>query len=237
MRHRTVSKSTETDSEDEREEFAYILEVLRQQLLGASTHFYIFEQLWPTEKVVDIINRYKGFFQPTRAAHLDSLIIKVSDILSNNASAPSFYRVLNMIGRNPKLAPGINVPELKQGIRKHKKTLKAVKDYRNKRVAHWITSIKDEEVDKPLVLDTKRMLGDLGAIFNRISASHSNSEWVFKYAQQGDTLTLLEALNKRLAEDQRLIDYWQNRINQQDEGQDCAVRKRERETKWSLGGE
>ena len=215
LKHEGVEmrSKTETNLKDEQEEFEYVFEILRQQLLDASSHFYIFEQLWPTEKVVDIINRHKGFFQPTRAAHLDSLIIKVSDIVSNKATAPSFYRILKMIGRNSNLAPDINVREVKQRIRKHKKTLEAIKDYRNKRVAHWITSVENEEVDKPLLLDTKRMLKELEDIFNEISVSHSKNEWSFRYSQQGDTISLLRALKEKLDQDHKLIEQLKNKIN------------------------
>jgi len=215
-----VNKSTETNLKDEQKEFEYVLEILRKQLLSANTHFYIFEQLWPTEKVVDIINRYIGFFQPTRVAHLDSLSIKISDIVSNKATAPSFYRILNMIGRNSNLASDINVRAIKQRLRKHKRTSEAIKDFRDKRAAHWDTSV--EKLDKPVLLGrTKRMLKEMEAIFNQISASHSSKVWSFKYSQQGDTINLLEALRKRLAEDKKLIDYLQNKINRENEGLNC----------------
>lgn len=148
------------------------------------------------------------------------MTIKVSDILSTKANAPSFYRILNMIGRNPNLAPDINVREMKKRLRKHKEALGAIEDYRDKRVAHWDTSV--EKLDKPVLFGrTKRMLNELEAIFNEISASHSNNEWAFSYSQQGDTIRLLEALRKRLAEDEKLIEYWQNKISHENEGLNC----------------
>ena len=217
-----VNKSTGINPKDEREEFGYILEVLRKQLLSVSTCIYIYEQLFPTEKVVDIINRYKGFFRPTRDALIDSLVIRVSTILSSQPTAPSFYCVLNMIGKNPCLAPSIDVHEIKKRLRKHMKTLKAIEDFRNKRVAHWDTSVEDEEVGKPLLLNTKRMLEELEAIFNEISTSHSNNEWSFRYGQQGDTISLLDALKWKQAYDKKLIEYWQSKIDHESEGQNCC---------------
>jgi hypothetical protein len=190
----------------EKEEFEYVLEIFRQQLLDASSHLYIFEQLWPTEKIVDVINRYKGFFQPTRAAHLERLIIKVSDIVSNKADAPSLYRILKMVGVNSRIAPDINVHDVKQRIKKHKKTLETIKDYRNKRVAHWITSAENAEVNKPFLLATKRMLKELGDIFNEISASHSGKIWSLKYSQQGDVIALIDGLKRLRAEDKERIE-------------------------------
>ena len=205
-----ASVTEETNLKDKQEEFEYVFEILRKLLLDASSHFYIFEQTWPTEKVVEIISYYKGFFVPTRAAHLDRLINKVSEIRSNKPAAPSFYRILNMIGSNPNLAPDIDVHEIKKRLRKHKKVLDAIKDYRDKRAAHWDTSVEGEEVGKPLLMDTKRMLEELEAIFNKISASHSNNVWSFIYAQHRDTTRLLDALKEKRAQDKKLIEQWKN---------------------------
>ena len=204
-----VNKSMGTNLKDEQEEFEDVFEILRKQLLNASVNFYIWEQLFPTEKVIDIINRYIGFFQPTREAHLDGLIIKVSEILSSGRNAASLYRILNMIGRNPNLAPSINVRELKKRLRNHRKVVEAIKDYRNRRVAHWDTASVKERVApeyggikklwKPVFFgETKEMLAELQAIYNRISASHLKEIYAFRYGQQGDTISLLEALKNKI---------------------------------------
>jgi len=200
-----MATEREKEVRNEKEEFEYVLEILRQQLLDANCHFYIWEQLWPTEKVVDMINRYKGFFQPSRAAHLESLVIKVSNIVSNEADAPSFYRILKMVGINSKLAPDINVREVKKRIQRHKKTLEAIKNFRNTRVAHWDTSI--EKLEKPVLFgDTKGMLKELADIFNEISASHSKNEWSFRYSEQGDVISLLDGLQRLMIEDKKRIE-------------------------------
>ncbi len=211
-----MASETETKLKNEQEDFEIFFEMLRKQLLNASVNFYIWEQLFPTEKVVDIINQYIGFFQPTREAHLDGLIIKVSEILSNRPNAASFYGILNMLGRNPKLAPDVNVREIKKRLRNHKKVVEAIKDYRNKRVAHWdTTSVKERVVpeygsikrlSKPVFFgETKEMLTELQAIWNKISASHLREIHAFRYGQQGDTVSLLEALKKKRAQDRKRI--------------------------------
>jgi len=155
-----MASESETRIKNEQEEFENIFAILQRQLLAASVQFYIWEQLWPTEKVVSTINQYKGFFRPTRDAHNDRFINKVSDVMSNNPNAPSFYRILNMIGRNSKLAADISVREVKKRLRKHKKVLEAIKDLRNKRVDHWDTSV--EGLSKHVLYgDAKKMLEDL----------------------------------------------------------------------------
>ena len=204
-----MASGAETKLKDEQEEFENGFEILQKQLLAANVHLYIWEQLYPTEKVVGTINQYIGFFQPTRAAHLDGLILKVSDVLSNKPNAPSFYRILKMIGINSSLAPDINGREIKKRLKRHKEVLEAIKDYRNKRVAHWDTSV--EKLDKRVLLGpAKKMLEDLKEISNKISASHSSNIHTFMYIQQGDTKSLLKALKRKQALDRKLIEYLKN---------------------------
>jgi len=204
-----MASESEKRIKNEQEEFENIFAILQRQLLAASVHFYIWEQLWPTEKVVGTINQYKGFFRPTRDAHNDRFINKVSDVMSNNPNAPSFYRILNMIGRNSNLAADINVREVKKRLRTHKRVLEAIKDMRNKRVDHWDTNV--EGLSKHVLYgDAKKMLEDLKNIANEISASHSRSIHAFRYIEQGDTNSLLEALKRKRDLDKKLIEYLKN---------------------------
>ncbi len=173
-------------------EFRSLLEELRKQLLDACTHFDIWFQLYPTEQKVEVINRYKGFFQPARNAHLDRLYIKICNVISSDSRAPSFYRIFKMLNNHPTLASGIDVRLLRKRLRQHDKVLKKINDYRNKRVAHW--DIETEESPRPLFGETEQMLKDLQDIFNQISGAHSANVWSFKYIQQGDTTNLLNAL-------------------------------------------
>jgi hypothetical protein len=223
-----TNRPSQENPEDESETFEYVFGILRNQLLNASVNFYIWEQLFPTEKVIDIINRYIGFFQPTREAHLDGLIIKVTEILSGRANAASFYHILDMIARNPKLAPGIDVDQMRGRLANHRKVVEAIKHYRNKRVAHWDISEANRQapeyagikrLGKPVLFgETREMLADLQAIYNKISASHCQTIHAFRYGQQADTPTLIETLREKLAEDNKRVEYWQHRIRRENKG-------------------
>jgi hypothetical protein len=173
--------------------FRSLLEELRQQLLDASVHLDIWVQLFPTAQVVDVINQYKGFFQPTRQAHLDRFFIKVSTVVSNDPRAPSFYKIFKMLDNNPALASKVDVRLLRKRLKKHKEVLKGIKEYRDKRSAHGDT--QEHAQRKPVLFgDSKRMLKELQDIFNQISAAHSGHVWAFQYSQQSDTNGLLDAL-------------------------------------------
>ena len=118
-------------------EFKSLLEELRKQLLDASMYFDIWEQIWPTEQAVDVINRYKGFFQPVRKALFDQFSIKICNVTGNDRRLPSFYIVFKMLDTNHSLAPGLDVQSLRRRLRKHRTVLLAIDSYRNTKAAHW----------------------------------------------------------------------------------------------------
>jgi len=211
-----MAEEKEKELREEKEEFEKVFAILERLLLGSGVNIYIWEQLHPTEKVVATLNQYKGFFVHTRSAHVDGFILKVSDILSNSATAPSFYRILNMIGMNESLAPGLNGGEIKKRLRKHKEVLEATKEWRNKRVAHWDTSV--DKLEKSVFLGpAKKMLAELQGISNKISASHSGGKiHAFRYLEQGDINRLLEALKRKRDLDKKLIEYLKSNKECQD---------------------
>ena len=176
-------------------EFKSLLEELRKQLLDASVYLNVWEQLWPTAPVVDVINRYKGFFLPTRKALLDQFFIKVCNVASNDRRSPSFFKVFKILDTNPNLAPNIDVQSLGKRLKQHRATLINIVKYRNKRAAHWDIDI---EVKKKPVLygDSKKMLRELQDVFNEIARASTRNEWSFKTSQQGDTTALLNHLNE-----------------------------------------
>ena len=181
-------------NKDQLEEFDSLLEDLRKQLLDACTHFDIWLELWPTEDKVHVINAYKGFFVPTREAHRNQWFIKVCNVVSNDRRAPSFYRVINMLHKNARLAPGVDLRALRTRVNSQKKLLEAINDYRNKRAAHWDTTVA-QPLDPVLVGDSRRLLEELGKIFNEVHYAHTRSQrWAFKLVQHGDTSLLLDNL-------------------------------------------
>jgi len=174
-------------------EFESLLEELRKQLLDACVHFDIWVQLFPTAQVVDVINQYVGFFQPTREAHRDRFFIKVSNVTSSDPKSSSFYRILKMLDNNPALASGVNVRSLRKRLKQHKKVLEAIKDYRDTRGAHWDTQVRAQR--KPVLFgESRRMLNELQDMFNEICGAHSGNVWSFKYSQQDNTASLLNTL-------------------------------------------
>ena len=164
-----------------------------RQLLDAQTHLDIWEQLWPTEENVGIINRYRGFFHPTRVAHLDRFFINVSNAVSNDQNAPSFHRLLKMLDGDPSLAPSIDTRSPRTRLKSQKTVLGKINRYRNKRAAHWDT--EDEQMDPVLVGESRRLLRELQTVFNEIHRGYTgNTVWAFRFQEHTDTSRLLSSL-------------------------------------------
>ena len=184
--------------------FQYLLNELRKQILEASIHFHIWEDLWPTKEKVDVINRYRGYFIPARLAHFNQFTIKISEIFSNRITAPSFYNVFKMMKINPELAPGIELQSLSKRLRQHNKTKEAIINYRNRTAAHYDVvwgiegkiSLNEEKLERKPILfgDTKKMLTEIKEIFNKISLHSTRQLWSFNPLEHYHTDNILNHL-------------------------------------------
>lgn len=200
------------DDEAQTKEFRSLLEELRKQLLDASIHFDIWEALWPTEKVAGVLDKYRGFFLPTRNAHLSAFFIKVCNIVSNDPKSPSFYRVLSMLNKDGALAPNVDVMLIKQRLNGHKPTLKAIKRYRDTRAAHWDTTNHEAERKPVLFGDSRRMLTELQDIFNEICGAVTRNHWSFELSPRGDSELLLKHLSELRSMHKQRINEFKSRV-------------------------
>ena len=193
---RILNIKLRTDVENQPEEFRYLLEELRKQLLEASVYFDIWEQIWPTEKVVRVINQYRGFFLPTRKALFDQFSIKICNVTGNDHRLPSFYKIFKILEISPSLAPKVNVQSLRKRLKKHRAVLTAINSYRNTKAAHWDTTNLVAERKPVLFGDSKRMLKELQDIFNKICGAATNGVWSFEPLEHSDANSLLNQLNE-----------------------------------------
>ena len=177
-------------------EFQSLLDELENQLLDASMYLDIWEQIWPTEKVVKVINQYKGFFQPIRKALFDQFSIKICNVTGNDRRLPSFYKVFKMLEANPSLAPGADIRALRKRLKQHRVVIAAIDSYRNTKAAHWDITIQPAERKPVLFGESKRMLKELEDIFNEIYGAATNGEMVFELVQHNDASFLLNNLEK-----------------------------------------
>ncbi|MDO8577889.1 MAG: hypothetical protein Q7R50_01775 [Dehalococcoidales bacterium] len=195
---RKANQPTKTIIEEiSAEEFKVLLEELRKQLLDASMYFDIWEQIWPTSHVVDVINRYKGFFLPVKSALFDQFSIKICTVTGNDPRLPSFYRIFKILDTNPNLTPGVDVQSLRKRLKPHKAVLAAIKSYRNTTAAHRDVTTQVVE-RKPVLFDeSKRMLKEFQGIFNMVYKAAENATWSFQTLEHNDASSALNDLNEQ----------------------------------------
>lgn len=181
--------------EEIKKAFEKRLEVLRVELLQAHTHFHIWEQLWPTEEVVRVINQYKGFFVPARDAHLNTFVVKATNVVKPSEDA-SFEHLFIILDNAPYLAPELDVNSLRARLKKLEPILLSIEDARHA-FAH--TKIR---VSKPKSSYTygqaKKVLEELQTIFNEIHRSFTGGHvWSFRMIPHDDTYYVLDHLKRK----------------------------------------
>ena len=181
-----------------RSEFDRLLELLRQRLLDAKTHFDIWEALQnPSKEFADAVNLYRGFFVPTIGAHITSFFVRLAGTIDRDRRAASFYRVIEIVARNPSLAPGLNVAAFRANLESREEVFERIRTVRHRRAAHWDT---DDEPDDVTVQESRQVLTDLASIFNGIYKCVKPGEtWMFEYVQASDTNGVLDALTRLYA--------------------------------------
>jgi hypothetical protein len=189
-------------SENRRESIVLLLESIKKQLLAAQAAFDIWEQLWPTQDQVSILNAYRGFFVPARDAFLDRFFIRVSNVIGNDIRSPSFYLLFRLISEDNTNPQNIDIFSLRRKLRKHKRLVNRILVHRHTVVAH--ADIK--KADRRSIVqygEAKSLLVDLQEIFNHINSIYNAGNiWHFHYQQHKDASRLLADL-KELWEQRR----------------------------------
>lgn len=184
------------------EKFKKWREVLASQLVAAYTHYHIWEQLWPSEESLSVLNRFRVFFHHTIAAHLQLFFLHVTKVTEDRRDSINLWRLLDEVEKSPCLVPRLSLVEVRQ-LRKQLKThgdvLRRIRTHRDKRIAHVDErhSWPDDRLWQDNVVtvgEAKVLLQDLEDIFNKLSAAHDGQRWSLKTIGLEDTSTLLKVL-------------------------------------------
>ena len=111
---------------------------------------------------------------------------------------PSLYNGLRLLEQDCDLAKkkSLEIESLRQRLDAKSTGLEKVRDFREKRVAHWDP---DEPQDLVNEDEGRDVLKELQAIFNDIyEAIHPGMKWSFIRRQGNDTTHMLEALKRSL---------------------------------------
>lgn len=180
-----------------------------KELIAAYTHYHIWEQLWPTEEHILIINQFPVFFHYTTAAHMKQFILSITKITEHRDNSINLWRWLDGIENDQSLASRLSteVKQLRAQLESHNDILGRIRKYRNKIIAHiderhaW----PDDNLwqDKVITVgEAKALLQDLESGFNVLSLAYDRYGGLLKTAGLGDTSSLFkELLSKPTLED------------------------------------
>jgi len=172
------------------------------ELAWANTHFRIWEQLWPTEHTVRIINKFRVFFQTTRQAHLQQFLLSVSKIMDKRRGSKSIWSLLNAVDNNPSLLQNkpLDTHQLWVKLDAHNSLIERIRIHRDKHIAHIDASQSwpDSDIWKknPVTIgEAKQLMEDLEDVFNKISTAYDGHVWVLEYLGIDDTTSLINELS------------------------------------------
>lgn len=175
---------------------------IADQLIAAYTHYHIWEQLWPTEESVKVLNWFKVFFHYTIGSHSQLFLLSIAKITEHRNDSVNLWRMLDEVERNPSLVPQLSIPEireLRERLEAHNDLLGRIRTHRDKRIAHVDSrhSWPDSRIWQDNVVtigEAKKLLQDLEGIFNRLSVAHDGHRWSLKHTRLQDTSMMLKAL-------------------------------------------
>lgn len=186
---------------NEQQKFEQWLKQIIDELVWATCHFRVWEQLWPsTEEIAHVENIYLNFFQLTRTAHNDQFLLRLSKILDRHRDSINIFRLIDMIEKHPGLITdkSLDTDALRTKLNKKEEVFKRLKALRDKKLAHIDEQFHvNESLRKSIhvyVGETRALLNELDEILTEISAAHNGLIPTFETVGIDDTGVLLKAL-------------------------------------------
>jgi len=186
----------------DKREFSRQRDELQKEIFNALLAYRVYFEVWPTEKAVDVINRYKNFFQPVRYALHYTWIMGLAKIFDKDTRTISLINLLDVVSNNElELVPNCShggILELKDLVKQHDDTLDKIKNLRDQYFAHHDKNPKSKlgitkgEIDK--LAETIRK------VFNRLSAAHDKNIFSWSFQEDSSSRTTTEILEVLKAE-------------------------------------
>lgn len=184
--------------------FKRLRDIIAEELIKAHSHYYIWKQLWPTKEFVQVINRYRVFFQFTRVAHLKMFLASIERITQSNKYSVTIWRLLDEIESDTKLAGRLSLNEIKDLRAKmdsYTDILKRIHIYQRRKIENVEQQglLFEDRILKDKVItvgEAEKLLKDMGDVFNKVSAAYDGQVWSLKPFRIEDTTDLLRALSE-----------------------------------------
>ena len=193
-------------------QFSEGIKKVHQDIASGMLTWEVYLELWPTEKVVDILNKRIDFFMPVRRALLDSTISSFGKVLDKNQRTWSLTNLLIQAEKDHSAL----VPCLEESkIRNFRRTLSMdqtivdkIKTLRDQHVAHH--DMNPLVKDNPTIGEITEFINLLEKVANEISYAHNRSRYLFQQVRnkaKNQTQEILQILRKYDVAIQAQLDY------------------------------
>ena len=169
-----------------RDEFARQLKELQREIFHAVISYQVRLALWETPEVVNILNRYSGFFIPVRDALYETMLMGFAKIFDRDSRTISLKNLMKVAKKDlANLVPNMTkekIEELEQRISQHDAVLQVIKKLRDQHFAHRDAA---PEPKSPLIKkDVDQMVKTLEDVFNKLSVGHDGT--VYDWSHQSN---------------------------------------------------
>ncbi len=121
-----------------RDEYEKCLEGFDQLVSMARMYSAVLETfIQDDEETEGVLNTYRGFFAPVKAALHNGMLLEAAKALDKNSQAASLQNLLRAVGEAPEFAPGFDASGVDQWLVEREEVIRGLRVLRNKRLAHF----------------------------------------------------------------------------------------------------
>lgn len=148
-----------------------------RQIFHAIVSYQVRLALWETPEVINILNRYRGFFVLVRDALYGTMVMGFTKVFARDSITVGLKNLMKVVKKGvANLVPNMTrekIDELEQRLLQHDAVLKAIKRLRDQHLAHLDST---PEPKLPLITkDVDQMIETLKDVFNQLFRGHDGS--------------------------------------------------------------
>ena len=122
-----------------RDEYEKCLEGFDQLVSMARMYSAVLETfIQDDEETEGVLNTYRGFFAPVKAALHNGMLLEAAKALDKNSQAASLQNLLKAVGEAPEFAPGFDASGVDQWLVEREEVIRGLRVLSNKRLALFL---------------------------------------------------------------------------------------------------
>lgn len=186
----------------EQNEFSRQLKEFQSHWFHTIVAYEVYFKIWPTEQIIDVLNRHRGFFIPVRNSLYERVMMGFAKVFDRDPRTMSLRNLIDTAQRQMELVPELtleNIQNMNTELSKHEAAVSSLKCLRDQRLAHL--DAKPQSFPPLLKGQLDSLVVTVGEAFNQLSAGHSGSlyDWSFQLSESASqTDTILNILQNAL---------------------------------------